>query len=59
MSTSILDKIATVQDSIQLQIPVETTVVFGDFEDQPMKTVWTEEELQALKTKLISLINKL
>lgn len=56
---TIIDKITTVQDAIAIQIPVPTTVVFGEFQDQPMQTVWTEEELNVLKAKLISLINKL
>jgi hypothetical protein len=55
----LLRKMAALQDTIEIQIPVETTVVFGEFEDQPMRSVWNDEEMETLKSKMLELVDRL
>jgi hypothetical protein len=55
----LINKICCLQDVMESQIPVETAVVFGEYQDQPMRSTWADDELQTIKNKMIELIKKL
>ena len=58
-TASIIRKIDAVLKVIETQVPVEVSVVFGDFQEQPFRSIWDEDELPFYKNKLKELVEKL
>lgn len=58
-AAALIRKIDVVLKVIETQVPVDTSVVFGEFNDQPFRSIWDDEDLIFYKNKLKELVDKL
>ena len=56
---TLINKIVELRNVIELSIPSEVTVLFNSADAQPFETVWSSDELQILKDKMLELVGKL